>query len=70
MNHGATDKSTQDLMHEYIEVPAHDMRGLVVGQRPARHGSDDAIEVLVQFIPEKPEAARWFHLEPNEYVLM
>lgn len=70
MNHDAATERTQDLMHEYIEVPAHDLRGLVVGQRPARHGSDDAIEVLVQFSPEKPEATCWFHLEPKEYVLM
>jgi hypothetical protein len=49
-----------------ISIPAWRTFGMIVEIMHATHGSDDAIEVMVQENPES-ETARRYHLEPGEY---
>lgn len=50
---------------DFIEIPAWRVEGLVTSVKAADLGSDDAIEVTLQEVPEGPE--RRYRLEPDEY---
>lgn len=66
----APDQAAPNLMCEFIEIPAWNARGMVIAQRPARHGADEAVEVLLQAGPDARARTDWFHLEPGEYVVL
>jgi hypothetical protein len=53
----------------FIHVPAWQTEGMVIQTRPAQHGTDDAIEVLLQTRPNDPRP-RWYHLEPGQYTIL
>ncbi len=57
------------LIGEFLEVPAWNLVGQVIDEAPATYGPDDAIRVLLQADPHRPDRARWFHLEPGHYTV-
>lgn len=54
---------------DFIEIPVWKTFGMVIKDRPASYGSDDAQEVFVQESPED-ERGTWYHLEPGTYTFM
>jgi hypothetical protein len=56
------------LIGEFIAIPAWQTEGCVIASRPARQGSEAAIDVLVERWPDDPRP-RWYRLEPDEYTV-
>lgn len=57
------------LVGEFVSIPAWNVTGCVINQRPAMFGTDAAVEVLVEAKPDDPRP-RWYRLEPSEYEVL
>ena len=53
---------------DFVHVLYWCVAGIVVAQREACYGTDNAVEVLIMEDPGT-EVVRWYHLEPGEYTI-
>ena len=62
------DPSNPIAVGDCVHVPHWGVAGIVVAQREACYGTDNAVEVLIMEDPDT-ELTRWYHLEPGEYAI-
>ena len=57
----------ESMIYEFITIPSWGVSGMVIDERPATIGGDNAREFLVQYNPN--HEGEWFRLEPGEYTV-